>query len=298
MTLFAPCPAVRFRVHRRIAIGGRFCFSFSRCSTGGTSNARAVRPAEIIAALRATAIAAQFERRHERVHGSLYFVQITSPYSASRENPFRDQRLLAGPGWHSNCGQPKGRRDPDGRPYGQSGAEGSQRAMRKAAESGTVRVAAIIAAATTSLLTAGCTRVAVSRPVATPHLMPYERRPSPVGQRRPTRHRSSRVMLASWYGPGFNGRRTASGEIFNQNRLTAASRTIPIGSRVQVTNLQNGRSVDVRINDCGPYVRGRSIDLSRRAARKIGIVRRGVARVRITRLGRSSDPRSRCIVTR
>lgn len=169
--------------------------------------------------------------------------------------------------------------------------------MRNAAEPG-MRAAAIIAAATTSLLAAGCAQVAVSRPAATPHLTPYHRRPSPVGQRRPVRQRTSRVVLASWYGPGFNGRRTASGEIFNQNKLTAASRTIPIGSRVRVTNLQNGRSVNVRINDCGPYVKGRGIDLSRRAAQRIGLLHRGVERVRILLLSRSTQSPDRCIVSR
>jgi len=92
------------------------------------------------------------------------------------------------------------------------------------------------------------------------------------------------LTRASWYGPGFNGRRTSDGETFNENALTAASRTLPIGSRVRVTNLSDGRSVIVRINDRGPYVRGRGIDLSERAAREIGLNRAGVARVRVSTL--------------
>jgi rare lipoprotein A (peptidoglycan hydrolase) len=92
------------------------------------------------------------------------------------------------------------------------------------------------------------------------------------------------VVLASWYGPGFVGRRTADGERFNENALTAASRDYPLGSRVEVTNLHNGRSVVVRINDRGPYVRGRRIDLSKGAARRIGLIGRGVGAVRVTRL--------------
>jgi rare lipoprotein A len=89
------------------------------------------------------------------------------------------------------------------------------------------------------------------------------------------------VGVASWYGPGFHGQPTASGEIYNQNALTAAHRTLPLGTRVEVTNLSNGKSVQVRINDRGPYIRGRSIDLSRGAARKLGMVKSGVNKVRI-----------------
>ncbi|BCM86030.1 hypothetical protein mvi_44910 [Methylobacterium indicum] len=87
---------------------------------------------------------------------------------------------------------------------------------------------------------------------------------------------------ASWYGPGFQGRRTANGERFNTHALTAAHRRLPFGTRVRVTNTSNGRSVVVRINDRGPYVGGRVIDLSQASARAIGIS--GVARVRLSRL--------------
>jgi rare lipoprotein A len=89
--------------------------------------------------------------------------------------------------------------------------------------------------------------------------------------------------MASWYGPGFHGRRTASGETFNAGALTAAHRTLPFGTRVKVTNATNGRSVVVRINDRGPYVRGRVIDLSRAAARAIGMS--GTARITLARAG-------------
>ncbi|MGI0479556.1 septal ring lytic transglycosylase RlpA family protein [Geminocystis sp. CENA526] len=85
--------------------------------------------------------------------------------------------------------------------------------------------------------------------------------------------------IASWYGPGFHGRRTASGEKFNQNALTAAHRSLPFGTRVKVTNVRNGRSVIVRINDRGPHVRGRIIDLSAGAARAIGLKGSGVGTV-------------------
>jgi rare lipoprotein A len=92
------------------------------------------------------------------------------------------------------------------------------------------------------------------------------------------------MVKASWYGPGFTGRRTSSGERFNPNLMTAASKTLPLGSVVRVTNPRNGHSVKVRINDCGPFVRGRSLDLSHRAAERLGIARAGVARVKVTRI--------------
>ncbi|HEY9617747.1 MAG TPA: septal ring lytic transglycosylase RlpA family protein [Microcoleaceae cyanobacterium] len=87
--------------------------------------------------------------------------------------------------------------------------------------------------------------------------------------------------MASWYGPGFDGNPSASGEIFNQNALTAAHRTLPFGTRVQVTNLDNGQSVIVRINDRGPFHGDRIIDLSTAAARVLGLISSGVAPVRL-----------------
>jgi rare lipoprotein A len=87
---------------------------------------------------------------------------------------------------------------------------------------------------------------------------------------------------ASWYGPGFHGRRTASGETFNTNELTAAHRTLPFGTRVKVVNKKTGKSVVVRINDRGPYAHGRVIDLSRASAQAIGIS--GVAAVDVAQL--------------
>ena len=86
---------------------------------------------------------------------------------------------------------------------------------------------------------------------------------------------------ASWYGPGFIGKKTASGEIFDDTKYTAAHKTLPLGSRVKVTNLENGRSVRVQINDRGPYAGNRIIDLSQAAARALGMVGDGVAPVRI-----------------
>jgi rare lipoprotein A len=89
---------------------------------------------------------------------------------------------------------------------------------------------------------------------------------------------------ASYYGERFRGRRTASGERFDPDALTAAHRTLPFGTRLRVTNLRTGRSVVVRVTDRGPFHGSRVIDLSKAAARRIGMVRSGTARVRIERL--------------
>jgi rare lipoprotein A len=89
---------------------------------------------------------------------------------------------------------------------------------------------------------------------------------------------------ASYYGAKHQGKRTASGERFNQHSLTAAHRQLPFGTRVKVTNLSNDKTVVVRINDRGPHVRGRLIDLSREAADQLGMLRNGTARVRVQSL--------------
>ena len=91
----------------------------------------------------------------------------------------------------------------------------------------------------------------------------------------------SAVGVASWYGPRFNGKRTASGEIYDESDLTAASNIFPLGSWVVVTDLDDGRAVKVRINDRGPYVKGRKIDLSYGAARVLKMVGPGTARVQM-----------------
>ena len=88
--------------------------------------------------------------------------------------------------------------------------------------------------------------------------------------------------IASWYGPGFHGRTTANGETYDMNAMTAAHKTLPFDTVVEVRNRDNGRRARVRINDRGPFVRGRIIDLSRAAAQAIGMIGPGVARVEIT----------------
>jgi rare lipoprotein A len=110
-------------------------------------------------------------------------------------------------------------------------------------------------------------------------------RHAPAAQRRATSSAGPATGEASYYAARFQGRPTASGERFDNGQLTAAHRTLPFGTKVRVTNLSNGRSVVVRVNDRGPYARGRIIDLSQAAARRIDMVRAGVARVRVEPLG-------------
>jgi len=95
--------------------------------------------------------------------------------------------------------------------------------------------------------------------------------------------------FASWYGGKFHGRLTSSGEVFDTNEMTAAHRTLPFGTVVKVTNLDNGRSAVVKINDRGPFVEGRVIDLSRAAAEEIDMLGQGVARVSLEIVSFSTD---------
>jgi rare lipoprotein A len=91
--------------------------------------------------------------------------------------------------------------------------------------------------------------------------------------------------IASWYGPNFHAKKTSNGEIYNMYSMTAAHKTLPMNTVLRVDNLENGKSIIVRINDRGPFVDGRIIDLSNVAARKIDMVRKGTVRVKITVLG-------------
>jgi rare lipoprotein A len=125
-----------------------------------------------------------------------------------------------------------------------------------------------------------------------PPLQDIQDRPRPavrVSVSPANRTGSTRVAsgIASWYGPGFHGNRSASGEVFNQNAMTAAHRYLPFGTQVRVTNLNTGQSVVVRINDRGPFSRGRVIDLSAGAARAIGMIGSGIAPVSLEVIGRS-----------
>ena len=94
---------------------------------------------------------------------------------------------------------------------------------------------------------------------------------------------------ASYYAEKYHGRRTASGEIFNMNDMTCAHKTLPFGTILRVTNLKNGKTVDVRVNDRGPFVKGREIDVSKAAAVKLDMIKTGTANVRIEVVGKNSS---------
>lgn len=101
--------------------------------------------------------------------------------------------------------------------------------------------------------------------------------------------------IGSWYGAKFHGRKTANGEIYDMNEISAAHRTLPMPSFVRVTNLDNGRTMNIRINDRGPYARGRILDLSRRAAQLLGFEKQGTARIRVRILANESRALARKI---
>jgi rare lipoprotein A len=103
------------------------------------------------------------------------------------------------------------------------------------------------------------------------------------------RHGSvKRYSVVSWYGPGFHGKLTASGERYDMNAMTCAHKTLPFGTILSLTNIDNGKTARVTVNDRGPFVRGRDIDVSRAAAKKLDILGAGTGKVRVTMLGRDS----------
>lgn len=151
--------------------------------------------------------------------------------------------------------------------------------------------------ALTSLL-AACASVGSGKSGGSSSAAPVVRDPAPIvsGTMRPYEVRGRRyvprdqpdydeVGMASWYGAQFNGRPTASGERFDMNALSAAHKTLPLPGLVEVTNLSNGRSAVLRLNDRGPFVDARIIDLSRAAAEELGMLSEGVGRVRVRYLG-------------
>src|SRR6185437_3925663 len=145
---------------------------------------------------------------------------------------------------------------------------------RGAARFGRVAVRALLPCAL--LLAAGCghRRYTVQPPARTPGAHTSAPQPAVAGA-------YVEEGVASWYGEPFNGRRTSDGEIYDMNSATAAHRTLPFGAVVRVTNLQNGKQTEVRINDRGPFVANRIIDLSYAAARAIGMIGPGTAPVRL-----------------
>jgi rare lipoprotein A len=123
----------------------------------------------------------------------------------------------------------------------------------------------------------------ISRPEIAPSSEPVTPRiiDSTAPKERQTKTPAAITGVASWYGPGFSGKKTANGEIFDETKMTAAHKTLPLGTKAKVTNVKNGKSVEVEINDRGPYAEGRLIDLSQAAAAALGIVDRGIATVRV-----------------
>lgn len=101
----------------------------------------------------------------------------------------------------------------------------------------------------------------------------------------PTIAQAKQCGSASWYGPGFHGRTTANGERFDQNQMTAAHKRLPFGSKIRVTNQLNGKSLTLRVNDRGPFAKGRILDASAAAAKKLGFMRRGHAPVCVSIVG-------------
>ena len=149
--------------------------------------------------------------------------------------------------------------------------------LRLVTETRLVRAAAVVACALLAL--SACARAVV---VAAPA---------------PARIGAEETGSASWYGHPYHGRRTASGEVYDMNDLTAAHRTLPLGSRLLVTNLDNGQAAEVRVNDRGPWADGRILDLSYGAARLLGAVGRGVIRARFRVIGLPGDGATRPAVS-
>lgn len=118
------------------------------------------------------------------------------------------------------------------------------------------------------------------RPPKTPYINPKK----PVKTNESTSFHAGQVIegMASYYGPKFHGKMTANGEIFNQNDLTCAHKTLPFNTLLKVKYLANGKTVIVRVNDRGPFVKGRILDLSQGAAEQLGLIREGTGKVRIT----------------
>lgn len=141
------------------------------------------------------------------------------------------------------------------------------------------------------LAAGGCSSSRIPGPTGTPYRAYLVGQPYQIGGRwyHPREDFDyDRTGVASWYGADFHGRRTANGETYDMGALTAAHPTLPMPTIVRVTNLENGRSVVVRVNDRGPFAEDRIIDLSRAGARELGFEQNGLARVRVAVLREAS----------
>jgi rare lipoprotein A len=142
-----------------------------------------------------------------------------------------------------------------------------------------------------SLFLGGCfpkQRAVVGRPPQPAPEVPAQPPPPAEPSREEAERRETRFVqygIASWYGPDFHGKPTSSGEIYDMYQLTCAHQTLPLGTAVIVTNLENGRSLELRVNDRGPFVKDRIIDLTYSAARLLGIYEKGTATVKVEALG-------------
>ncbi len=149
-----------------------------------------------------------------------------------------------------------------------------------------LRAAPLLAALTLALALSACgSSRGIPGPTGTPYRAYLVGQPYQVNGRTYVPEEDfdyDRTGVASWYGSDFHGRRTANGETYDMNALTAAHPTLPMPTIVRVTNLDNGRSVIVRINDRGPFAEERIIDMSRAGARELGFENAGLARVRVT----------------
>lgn len=159
----------------------------------------------------------------------------------------------------------------------------------------TLRVREGVAVAVVAAWAAGCAHTPAYTPVSVPPTagvykigQPYQIQGTWYYPREQPDYDETGV--ASWYGPTFYGQQTANGEVFDANALTAAHRTLPMPVNVRVTNLENGRSLVLRVNDRGPFARGRIIDVSEQAAKLLGFYQRGTARVRVTYVGQADLP--------
>jgi rare lipoprotein A (peptidoglycan hydrolase) len=158
---------------------------------------------------------------------------------------------------------------------------------RKAVRYGLLLVLLAIAAQSCAVITQGNAPTVLPTPL--PAAKPV---PSPnLGKGQPATGAAIQRGEASWYGPGLDGKKTASGDKFDQTELTAAHQTFPLGSKVKVTNLKNGKTAEVEITDRGPFVQGRIIDVSKAAAEKLGMIGSGTVPVEIELLPVSVRPR-------
>ncbi|MEW5774426.1 MAG: septal ring lytic transglycosylase RlpA family protein [Thermodesulfobacteriota bacterium] len=168
------------------------------------------------------------------------------------------------------------------------------------------RALSLLALALVLILAAGCGRKVLETPAPRPAPRP-EPAPAPAAEPQRTAPKGTfkpyaiagttyyplaaveggweEEGLASWYGPGFHGQKTSCGETYDMNSMTAAHKVLPMHTRIRVQNLENGRSADLRVNDRGPFVAGRIVDLSHAGAQALGVVGPGTARVRLTVLG-------------